>query len=94
LIRIYYRLTQKYIDLRYGLAGKRRTLLAARCSDTELACVSVNWLGRIHIGAEQRYVLECVLGEDSGQLSHLLEALDVGAPPHAGIALGTSPPGL
>jgi hypothetical protein len=38
-------------------------------------------------------VLEEVLGEDSGQLSHLLEALDAGGPPHAGIALGTSPPG-
>lgn len=30
------------------------------------------------------------LQEDSSQLSHLLEALDSGAPPHGGIALGNS----
>ena len=33
-------------------------------------------------------MLEQILGEDSTELSHLLEALDSGAPPHAGIALG------
>jgi aspartyl-tRNA synthetase len=43
---------------------------------------------RIHSGEEQRYVLEQILGEDSSELAHLLEALDSGAPPHAGIALG------
>ena len=45
-------------------------------------------LPRIHNGDEQRYVLEEVLGEDSSELAHLLQALHSGAPPHAGIALG------
>ncbi|XP_076829046.1 aspartate--tRNA ligase, mitochondrial [Brachyhypopomus gauderio] len=43
---------------------------------------------RIHNSAQQRYVLEHVLKEDVSLLSHLLEALDSGAPPHGGIALG------
>ncbi len=43
---------------------------------------------RIHDEEEQRYVLEQVLGEDCSELTHLLEALHSGAPPHAGIALG------
>ena len=43
---------------------------------------------RIHSGAEQRYVLQEVLKEDAGELNHLLQALDSGCPPHAGIALG------
>eukprot|EP00096_Caligus_rogercresseyi_P005979 TRINITY_DN22088_c0_g1_i1.p1 TRINITY_DN22088_c0_g1~~TRINITY_DN22088_c0_g1_i1.p1 ORF type:complete len:353 (+),score=69.20 TRINITY_DN22088_c0_g1_i1:86-1060(+) len=44
---------------------------------------------RIHDSALQRSVLEDFLKEDSiKELSHLLEALDHGCPPHGGIALG------
>ncbi|XP_063284227.1 aspartate--tRNA ligase, mitochondrial [Pelobates fuscus] len=43
---------------------------------------------RIHNADLQRWVLEHVLKEDANVLSHLLEALESGAPPHGGIALG------
>ncbi|XP_028282989.1 aspartate--tRNA ligase, mitochondrial [Parambassis ranga] len=43
---------------------------------------------RIHNASEQLYVLKNILQEDPSLLSHLLEALDSGAPPHGGIALG------
>ncbi|KAJ8390406.1 hypothetical protein AAFF_G00108000 [Aldrovandia affinis] len=43
---------------------------------------------RIHNASMQQYVLETVLKEDTSLLSHLMEALDSGAPPHGGIALG------
>ncbi|XP_063741972.1 aspartate--tRNA ligase, mitochondrial isoform X2 [Eleginops maclovinus] len=43
---------------------------------------------RIHKASEQLHVLKSVLKEDPSLLSHLLEALDSGAPPHGGIALG------
>ncbi|XP_069793742.1 aspartate--tRNA ligase, mitochondrial isoform X2 [Narcine bancroftii] len=43
---------------------------------------------RIHNKELQHYVLESILKEDSGLLLHLLKALDSGAPPHGGIALG------
>uniref|UniRef100_A0A8D0LC70 Aspartyl-tRNA synthetase 2, mitochondrial n=1 Tax=Sphenodon punctatus TaxID=8508 RepID=A0A8D0LC70_SPHPU len=43
---------------------------------------------RIHNAKQQRFVLEAVLKEDTELLSHLLEALEYGAPPHGGIALG------
>ncbi|KAM3605351.1 uncharacterized protein V6R79_024373 [Siganus canaliculatus] len=43
---------------------------------------------RIHKASEQLYVLKDILKEDPSLLSHLLEALDSGAPPHGGIALG------
>ncbi|XP_007480876.1 aspartate--tRNA ligase, mitochondrial [Monodelphis domestica] len=43
---------------------------------------------RIHKAEQQQYVLETVLKEDVKLLSHLLQALDFGAPPHGGIALG------
>ncbi|KAM7162182.1 aspartate--tRNA ligase, mitochondrial isoform 1-T2 [Macrochelys suwanniensis] len=43
---------------------------------------------RIHNAELQRFVLETVLKEDPELLSHLLEALKCGAPPHGGIALG------
>ncbi|XP_049603175.1 aspartate--tRNA ligase, mitochondrial [Syngnathus scovelli] len=43
---------------------------------------------RIHKASEQRHVLKNILKEDLSVLSHLLEALDSGAPPHGGIALG------
>uniref|UniRef100_A0A4W6BRZ7 Aspartyl-tRNA synthetase 2, mitochondrial n=1 Tax=Lates calcarifer TaxID=8187 RepID=A0A4W6BRZ7_LATCA len=43
---------------------------------------------RIHRASEQLHVLKNILREDPSLLSHLLEALDSGAPPHGGIALG------
>uniref|UniRef100_A0A6I8P0W1 Aspartyl-tRNA synthetase 2, mitochondrial n=1 Tax=Ornithorhynchus anatinus TaxID=9258 RepID=A0A6I8P0W1_ORNAN len=43
---------------------------------------------RIHSAEQQHYILETVLKEDVKLLSHLLEALSFGAPPHGGIALG------
>ncbi|XP_010773024.1 aspartate--tRNA ligase, mitochondrial-like, partial [Notothenia coriiceps] len=43
---------------------------------------------RIHKASEQLHVLKSILQEDPSLLSHLLEALDSGAPPHGGIALG------
>ncbi|KAM7401335.1 hypothetical protein PAMA_005501 [Pampus argenteus] len=43
---------------------------------------------RIHKASEQLHVLKNILKEDPSLLSHLLQALDSGAPPHGGIALG------
>ncbi|KAI2520461.1 aspartyl-tRNA synthetase 2, mitochondrial [Homo sapiens] len=43
---------------------------------------------RIHNAELQRYILATLLKEDVKMLSHLLQALDYGAPPHGGIALG------
>lgn len=43
---------------------------------------------RIHDAELQRYVLKEVLKEDPAPLQHLIDALDYGAPPHGGIALG------
>ncbi|XP_029309934.1 aspartate--tRNA ligase, mitochondrial isoform X2 [Cottoperca gobio] len=43
---------------------------------------------RIHKASEQLHVLKSILKEDPSLLSHLLDALDSGAPPHGGIALG------
>ncbi|XP_077414524.1 aspartate--tRNA ligase, mitochondrial isoform X2 [Vanacampus margaritifer] len=43
---------------------------------------------RIHKASEQLHILKNILKEDPTVLSHLLEALDSGAPPHGGIALG------
>lgn len=43
---------------------------------------------RIHNASQQLYVLESILKEDPSLLAHLLEALESGAPPHGGIALG------
>lgn len=43
---------------------------------------------RIHKASEQLHVLKNILKEDPSLLSHLLDALDSGAPPHGGIALG------
>ncbi|XP_059947224.1 aspartate--tRNA ligase, mitochondrial isoform X2 [Mesoplodon densirostris] len=43
---------------------------------------------RIHDAELQHYILATVLKEDVKLLSHLLQALDYGAPPHGGIAIG------
>lgn len=43
---------------------------------------------RIHNANLQRKVLNDILKLDSGHLTHLLEALESGCPPHGGIALG------
>ncbi|XP_069837749.1 aspartate--tRNA ligase, mitochondrial [Dendropsophus ebraccatus] len=43
---------------------------------------------RIHNSELQRRVLQDILKEDVNLLSHLLQALESGAPPHGGIALG------
>ncbi|XP_032249357.1 aspartate--tRNA ligase, mitochondrial isoform X2 [Phoca vitulina] len=43
---------------------------------------------RIHDAELQRYILATLLKEDVKLLSHLLQALGFGAPPHGGIALG------
>ncbi|XP_032147235.1 aspartate--tRNA ligase, mitochondrial isoform X4 [Sapajus apella] len=43
---------------------------------------------RIHNAELQRYILATLLKEDVKLLSHILQALDYGAPPHGGIALG------
>lgn len=43
---------------------------------------------RVHRATEQQHILKNILREDASLLDHLLEALDSGAPPHGGIALG------
>lgn len=43
---------------------------------------------RIHQSDVQEYVLKEILKEDPTNLHHLLKALQCGAPPHGGIALG------
>ncbi|XP_064457641.1 aspartate--tRNA ligase, mitochondrial-like [Ornithodoros turicata] len=43
---------------------------------------------RIHNAYLQQHVITNILKEDPSQLSHLLEALNSGAPPHGGIAIG------
>ncbi|XP_070602865.1 aspartate--tRNA ligase, mitochondrial isoform X1 [Erythrolamprus reginae] len=43
---------------------------------------------RIHNAKQQRFILETVLKENTELLYHFLEALECGAPPHGGIALG------
>ena len=43
---------------------------------------------RIHEGEFQRRIMKEFLKEETDQMEHLLKALDSGAPPHGGIALG------
>lgn len=43
---------------------------------------------RIHSASQQHHILKNILREDPSLLAHLLEALNSGAPPHGGIALG------
>lgn len=47
---------------------------------------------RIHNAELQKNVLTDILKINSSQLSHLLDALESGCPPHGGIALGNSHP--
>lgn len=43
---------------------------------------------RIHESELQKYILEDILKVDTTDLTHMLEALTFGCPPHGGIALG------
>ena len=43
---------------------------------------------RIHESELQKYILEDILKVDTSDLTHMLEALTFGCPPHGGIALG------
>lgn len=43
---------------------------------------------RIHDAGLQRRILNDILKLDSNHLTHLIEALESGCPPHGGIALG------
>lgn len=43
---------------------------------------------RIHNAKLQRFILKEILKEDTSPLEHLIEALEYGAPPHGGIAIG------
>lgn len=43
---------------------------------------------RINDAKLQEHVLKDILGEDTSQLQHLLDALSFGCPPHGGIAIG------
>lgn len=43
---------------------------------------------RIHEAQVQKYVLDEILKLDRNHLNHMIEALQSGAPPHGGIALG------
>lgn len=43
---------------------------------------------RIHNSDLQRFVLKEILNENTSPLEHLIEALEYGAPPHGGIAIG------
>ena len=43
---------------------------------------------RIHESELQEYILQDILKVDTTELSHMLEALSFGCPPHGGIALG------
>ena len=73
------------------LLGERPELATAQAYD--LVCNGVELGGgsvRIHDPELQRLVLERVLRVPSTPLRHLLEALETGAPPHAGFALGQS----
>lgn len=44
---------------------------------------------RVHDANLQRQILNDILHLDSGHLTHLIDALESGCPPHGGIALGT-----
>ena len=56
------------------------------CNGVELGGGSI----RIHHHDLQHYILSSVLKCDTSSLSHLLNGLQSGCPPHGGIALGES----
>jgi aspartyl-tRNA synthetase len=43
---------------------------------------------RVHNADLQKHILKNILNESTDQLNHLIEALEYGAPPHGGIAIG------
>ena len=76
-------------------SGRREDLLALRGNHVDLVCDGVELGGgsvRIHQADVQREVLVRVLGMAPAaceeKFGHLLEALDLGAPPHGGFAIG------
>ncbi|GAA53228.1 aspartyl-tRNA synthetase [Clonorchis sinensis] len=54
------------------------------CNGQEIGGGSI----RIHDGSLQEYVLSTILGEDTTSMDYFIKALNSGAPPHGGIALG------
>ncbi|VDM61516.1 unnamed protein product [Angiostrongylus costaricensis] len=66
-----------------NIVGERRQHYDLVMNGVELGGGSI----RIHNSKEQAKVLE-ILGQDTQEMSHLLDALSFGSPPHGGFALG------
>lgn len=74
-----------------NLLGKPESRLLARSLAYDLVLNGQEVGGgsvRIHEPKLQKYVFDEILKLDRNHLNHMLEALQSGAPPHAGIALG------
>jgi len=76
-------------------SGNKSDLLGLRGNHVDLVCDGVELGGgsvRIHNAKVQRMVMCQVLGmtesECDSKFGHLLEALEYGAPPHGGFAIG------